>query len=595
MTQINRKIMNNAVSIPNAALSMYSDQARMIEQAVSEYERGNTLKRGFSPYAASYLDLVDQKAGNDLGEPLQSLADRVARVFVKVAPTELQNALRKDDADLVFNILRMKDLIGRQLPNGHLPLAYAIRCGSHATVERIVKEFSIDTSIRDRQKLTLLDHAMLTKDPKMIALVLGAAIGKRDIPESALLCSVQPTDLQQMQAEKQRYRFIPVSKLPPLCQAAYLGELRRLNDALAKEGADINAPSGSEGLTPLHFAALGGQTAAIEQLLKRGAKVDSFTADGKSPLHLAAMKGHTGVIKWLLDRPEFDVNVNGTDAQGKTPLHCAIFAENLDVARLLVQKGADPLIATMKTIPFALLLHVSKEGSEQRDPLKLEASTIFNSVAYGSALGLDEAAKAFAEGNPAKKVLHTLGQLADAAPAVWNVPGQWQFREVVGTLGTLIFWGSLYSEFPAVKVLWKARQLHCIGKAAMQGLQTCWENRHLETLRPLRNAGLHIFNTAVAAYGLAGAIWTGDLNCEEPYEWAMPICKQDQYKQKIEKKASEILELNGPNDPNCKSNYKRLAHECHPDKLEQGQCKSKYTFADIGTSYKTLQKYGYCK
>lgn len=535
--------MNKSVSIPEAALSRYFDQMRIIERAVSAYEKGNVLKRGFFPYAAAYIDLLNRaavqgktvtspeaaQAFDALGEELKGLSKRVAGVFAKVVPTELQNALRRDDADLAFKILKTKGSIQDKLPNGQTPLVYAIRSGSYRIVERCLQEFSINFSIRDRQKLTLFDHAMLTKDPKMIALVLGAAIGKRDIPQSALLRSANPADLQQMETEKQRYRSIPVSGLPPLCQAAYLGELTALNNALANEGVDVNAPFSPLGLTPLHFAALGGHTKAIELLLKNGAKLDCLTVDGKNPLHFAAIKGHAGVLKSLLESAQMNVlDVNVPDAQGKTPLHYAIFSENLDAARLLVQKGADPLIPTMQTTPFAILLHRSKKNSEQRDPLKLAGGTVFNSLVYGSAVGLNSAAEALLSGKkPGAKaqieriftpgwnrvsaawIAHTIGLGASALPAVSNAPF---IRSLFGTVGSLAVCGGSYFMYPSVKVGLQAWQLYTVGKAAMEGLKTCWENRHLEILRPLRNAGLHLFNAAAAtgglAYGLAEAMET---------------------------------------------------------------------------------------
>jgi ankyrin repeat protein len=54
--------------------------------------------------------------------------------------------------------------------------------------------------------------------------------------------------------------------------------------------------------TLLHHAARGGNVAAIEMLLQRGALADINTADkwSRMPLHWAVLNGHLGAVKALL-------------------------------------------------------------------------------------------------------------------------------------------------------------------------------------------------------------------------------------------------------------------------------------------------------
>jgi ankyrin repeat protein len=65
--------------------------------------------------------------------------------------------------------------------------------------------------------------------------------------------------------------------------------------------------------------------------------MDERGPDGQSPLHLAALKGDTGAVRALL---EAGANPNAADSSGSTPLHCALETKHLQVARMLVAAGA---------------------------------------------------------------------------------------------------------------------------------------------------------------------------------------------------------------------------------------------------------------
>lgn len=64
-------------------------------------------------------------------------------------------------------------------------------------------------------------------------------------------------------------------------------------------GASINAKSVNEGYTPLHFAALNGQTEIVELLLARGAQTDIKDMRGRVPWELAAQEGEKSVVELL--------------------------------------------------------------------------------------------------------------------------------------------------------------------------------------------------------------------------------------------------------------------------------------------------------
>ena len=123
---------------------------------------------------------------------------------------------------------------------------------------------------------------------------------------------------------------------------------------LAAAGADVDARSGG-GFTPLAFAVRAGYAAAVDALLAAGADVNLALPDGVSPLHLAVVNAHYDVALRLLEHGA-DAAAAGP---GWTPLHQLVWTRrpnrhynnpaafpagtvsDLELARALVAHGAD--------------------------------------------------------------------------------------------------------------------------------------------------------------------------------------------------------------------------------------------------------------
>ena len=95
---------------------------------------------------------------------------------------------------------------------------------------------------------------------------------------------------------------------------------------------------------PIHNAARMGTRSDVEQLLKTSAQSrDTRTPLGATPLHHAAMNGDSGPTRALLAA---GANPNARDVDGRTALHMAAFSTRKDNAMLLLRAGADPLLKT---------------------------------------------------------------------------------------------------------------------------------------------------------------------------------------------------------------------------------------------------------
>ncbi|XP_042904949.1 transient receptor potential cation channel subfamily A member 1 homolog isoform X1 [Parasteatoda tepidariorum] len=131
-----------------------------------------------------------------------------------------------------------------------------------------------------------------------------------------------------------------------------------VTELLLRKGADANVV-GEDGLTPLHFASRYGCSKVLKQmadvwlegitescqkivslLIEKGAQVNFQDIYGMTPLHYAAIRGNTVATKELLK--SLKINTEIADKQEMTALHCAANYNSPDVAKLLLNSDAHP-------------------------------------------------------------------------------------------------------------------------------------------------------------------------------------------------------------------------------------------------------------
>ena len=125
----------------------------------------------------------------------------------------------------------------------------------------------------------------------------------------------------------------------PIHDAAMRGETKALKEML-KNKNNINLKDRS-GYTPLHWAVQNGKTAAVLLLIERGADINLQNVYGATALHLASGLKDVGMVKVLL---QHGAKVDIQDNHGSTPMRRAVDADAIEVVRLLIKAKANPNI-----------------------------------------------------------------------------------------------------------------------------------------------------------------------------------------------------------------------------------------------------------
>jgi ankyrin repeat protein len=93
----------------------------------------------------------------------------------------------------------------------------------------------------------------------------------------------------------------------------------------------------------LHFAAGDGDLGRVEELLGEGYPVNAFDDMSWTPLHWAARRGRLAVVHRLIAAGA-DVNAREVERFGDTVLKHVAQTCSLELARILLDAGADPTI-----------------------------------------------------------------------------------------------------------------------------------------------------------------------------------------------------------------------------------------------------------
>lgn len=303
---------------------------------------------------------ADIEAPNSVGEPplhvainfnhpdlAQILMDKGANVNSRsrAGGTPLVAALggvlngRQELLDVVNRLLAAGADVNATPTNGLPPLALAANSGNRDLVEAMLKR-----GVTNDAKTMALDGAIrFGKTAVIETLLKSAADSGVPGPLATQGLLYQAVVSNQIESAKVLLRHgvdVNAHDEPQgtaLSYAALKGDLAFVN-FLLEQGADPNIVRKGQP-SPLVNAADQGRLEIVTALLDRGADVNGGQGATRTPLLVAIQKGHGRIVKTLLDH---GAPVNGRGDENL--LFAAVWANQSDMAKLLLERGADVTI-----------------------------------------------------------------------------------------------------------------------------------------------------------------------------------------------------------------------------------------------------------
>ena len=113
---------------------------------------------------------------------------------------------------------------------------------------------------------------------------------------------------------------------------------------LLDQGPNIDR-KGTNGRTALLHACGRGHLEVVELLLSRGADPTICDSEGGTPLMYASNQGHVDVVRCLVRNKAVRATIDTKGQYGRTALWYASFTNRTEVVKVLVEVGANPMVA----------------------------------------------------------------------------------------------------------------------------------------------------------------------------------------------------------------------------------------------------------
>lgn len=386
------------------------------------------------------------------------------------------------DQDLPIETLSFDlELLRQPLPNKELPLHYAIRKERKEIVRWILTNFPDAVFDQDYHNLDAANHAILSRNPTIIGLVLAAKFKTNSESidhEWSELCKEDSTvdDFCKKILKQCTKSFLLGTHL----DAAYFGDIKKI-EALLEGGMDINETS--KGSSLLQVATATGQVEVVEFLLKKGADVNLKDDFGATVLHLAAFNNDRPILELLINA---GADLSAEDKEGSSALHYAAAQNNTISAQFIIEKNSGFLGPNKLGLsPLAILATLEYKQTCQKDGLKTEPMQIwlFAAITASCLFGM--------LGDDYSRSADVCLAAASFIPIGMSLKKYESWTELLSLACSI---GISHSPFGNMMLqAWKA---YFVGKDCFKAIKTAWEHRHIEKARPLLKAIVQGVNTA---------------------------------------------------------------------------------------------------
>ena len=287
----------------------------------------------------------------------------------------------KGKTGVVSGLSQTKENVNRTNPDGSTPLQWAVYNGDVAEAKRLLRS-GANVSLANKYGASPMTLAAEVGNAEMLKVLLEAG-ANADSPnpdgQTALLAVARTGNVEAAQVLLSHGATVDAKEKWGGQTALMWASARRhpeMMQLLISKGADVNARSidrdyqrhiqaegrpkslDSGGLTPLLYAARENCIACMDVLLKNTVDLNLPDPDSVSPLLVAIMNANWDLAKKLI---EAGADVNQWDIYGESPLFTAIDLRNridggrasidapnqtkgIDIVTLLLERGADPNI-----------------------------------------------------------------------------------------------------------------------------------------------------------------------------------------------------------------------------------------------------------
>lgn len=227
--------------------------------------------------------------------------------------TSLQVACRRGDGHMIALLLRAEADPNRQDSSGLTPFLSAVFGGSSEDLLNLLIKSGADTSRQDSRGVGALHFASLTENIQLMNFLI-----------------MSNTDLD-VQTEHGTTALMLASKRGFVMGVSLL--------LAAKANTNLSDEAGSSALMQALSA---GSIEVALKLLESGASVDTVDSAGRSALFHAVLGGDPAGLEAVIKRGG---RVNILDEEGRSPLYQACLMGSKDLAKVLLNSGADPNLA----------------------------------------------------------------------------------------------------------------------------------------------------------------------------------------------------------------------------------------------------------
>ncbi|KAL8416342.1 hypothetical protein RB596_006774 [Gaeumannomyces avenae] len=266
-----------------------------------------------------------------------------------------------------------------ELPGGATPLLLAVLRRNVAVAQVLCKHgAAVDGRRRGRTWKDGRSGSVVAKTPLVCAIEAGCTDMVRMLLEAGadvnLRCGYGADSSSKDGGGAARFR----SGDYPLLAASRLGNNQIVDLLLSHKDTDLlraaeisDESQDSEGIgggwsgqTPLHAAAAGNHIEVVRRLVAAGTAVNPVNEYGATPLLLAVRAGHEAVARDLLGPGAAPAEVpSRANRRTPTALWHAIDRGLLDLARLLIERGADPM-REIDDSRSTCLHHAARKGAD---------------------------------------------------------------------------------------------------------------------------------------------------------------------------------------------------------------------------------------